>query len=170
MPRPSSPIDAAREKGLGVCGRQTGVPKLHRQRPRTAEPVARARRGLGSRLLVRGASCRPRKPGHIEALTSVPVDVNTYAGRPREADVLTVGGGPAGVTAAIAARQGGANVILLEGLDFTAGNSSPSSDNLLLGGTSVQEAAGIEDDAEAFYTWIMRQQRPDGLEFHELQV
>lgn len=81
-----------------------------------------------------------------------------------------MGGGPAGVTAAIAARQGGANVILLEGLDFTAGNSSPSSDNLLLGGTSVQEAAGIEDDAEAFYTWIMRQQRPDGLEFHELQV
>lgn len=77
-----------------------------------------------------------------------------------------MGGGPAGVTAAIAARQGGANVILLEGLDF----SSPSSDNLLLGGTSVQEAAGIEDDAEAFYTWIMRQQRPDGLEFHELQV
>lgn len=91
----------------------------------------------------------------IDALTNVPVDVDTYADRPREADVLVVGGGLAGATAAIAARQGGADVILLEALDFTAGNSSLSSGNLLLGGTSVQAAAGIEDDAETFYTWIM---------------
>lgn len=93
--------------------------------------------------------------GDLDALTSVPVAVDTYTDAPTTADVLIVGGGLAGATAAIAARQGGANVILLEALDFTAGNSSLSSGNLLLGGTSVQASAGIEDDADTFYNWIM---------------
>lgn len=40
----------------------------------------------------------------------------------REVDVLVVGGGPAGITAAIAAAEGGAKVMLAESKSFLGGN------------------------------------------------
>lgn len=93
--------------------------------------------------------------GDVAALEEAPVVVDTYEGKPTDADVVVVGGGLAGVCAAISAAQGGASVILLEALEFNAGNAALSTGTFLLGKTSIQEAAGIEDDTESFYEWIL---------------
>ena len=75
--------------------------------------------------------------------TAAPVDVE------KETDVVVVGGGIAGLAAALGAAESGANVILLEKAAFTGGASAASGGEILAAGTSVQAAAGIEDTAQS---------------------
>lgn len=81
----------------------------------------------------------------------------TYEDVPHAADVLIVGGGLAGSCAAIAAAQEGLSVIVLEALQFTAGNSSLSTGLFLLNGTSIQEANGDTETADEFCARVMEQ-------------
>lgn len=82
--------------------------------------------------------------------------LETYADKTHEADILVVGGGLAGVTAAISAAQNGGNVILLEQKEYLGGNSVLATGLFLLGGgTEIQKELGIEDDPDTFYAWIM---------------
>lgn len=73
-----------------------------------------------------------------------PVEDATY-----EADVVVVGGGLGGLSAAESAAESGAKVILLEKAGFTGGASASSGGEILAAGTSVQAAEGIEDSAQA---------------------
>ena len=93
--------------------------------------------------------------GDVEALENAPVTIDTYEGQPTEADIIVVGGGLAGLCCAISGAQNGANVILLEALEFNAGNAALSTGTFLLGNTSIQKAQGNEDDTESFYEWIL---------------
>lgn len=72
-----------------------------------------------------------------------------------DTDVVVVGAGLAGLSAAIKARESGAQVILVEKMSYTGGNSRLSTGVFLLGGTDIQKAAGIEDDKDGFYNFIM---------------
>lgn len=73
------------------------------------------------------------------------------------ADVLVVGGGMAGLSAAVKAAELGANVILFEQTDHTGGSSLYSSIGFINGaGTQMQADAGIEDSAELFYEDFVR--------------
>lgn len=76
---------------------------------------------------------------------------------PSSADVLVVGGGMAGLTAAVKASQLGATVILFEQTDHTGGSSLYSSDGFINGAcTQMQADAGIEDSPELFYEDFVR--------------
>ena len=95
--------------------------------------------------------CVEQAGGNVQALKSnrVHEEVNTEV-QQLDTDVLVVGGGLAGISAAIAARDNGANVILLEREAYLGGSSITSSGILHLGATDIQKAAGIEDTPEDF--------------------
>jgi len=68
-------------------------------------------------------------------------------------DVIVIGGGIAGLTAAIAAREAGASVALLEGRDQLGGSAALSGGEIYAAGTRFQRKAGIKDSAEDLYDY-----------------
>ncbi len=67
----------------------------------------------------------------------------------QQADIVVIGAGGAGMTAAIQAAQDGAtDVIILEKMPMTGGNTTRSTGGLNACETSYQEADGIEDSVE----------------------
>jgi fumarate reductase flavoprotein subunit len=66
-------------------------------------------------------------------------------------DVIVVGGGAAGLTAALSAQEAGANVRLLEGAAELGGATRMSAGMVMAAGTDVQRGLGLEDDAGDFY-------------------
>lgn len=87
-------------------------------------------------------------------LTAVSADETKVLIRePEYTDVLAIGGGAGGLSAAIAAAEVGADVILVEKLPFLGGNSA-------LSGGAITRAAMEGDregdmDADALYTFLM---------------
>jgi 3-oxo-5alpha-steroid 4-dehydrogenase len=72
-----------------------------------------------------------------------------------QADVLIVGSGAAGVSAAIEARAAGAGVLLLESLSRLGGASAMSGGVVYAGGgTALQKALGVDDSVEAMYDFL----------------
>jgi fumarate reductase flavoprotein subunit len=77
-------------------------------------------------------------------------------------DVIVVGGGAAGLSAALSAREHGARVLLVEAAGQTGGSTALSGGAFLAAGTSVQRAAGYEgDSAQEFYEFFMAVNRWD---------
>ncbi|MFN8147557.1 MAG: flavocytochrome c [Candidatus Nanopelagicales bacterium] len=78
--------------------------------------------------------------------------VLSETGRP---DVLVLGAGQAGLTAAVAAAQQGARVLVLEKLPHPGGSTAMSSGLTAYAGTDEQRALGIEDSPEALKADIL---------------
>ncbi len=73
-----------------------------------------------------------------------------------DADVIVVGAGGAGLSAAITAAENGASVIVLEKMNNTGGNTLISGGEMAAPGNWLQEEQGIEDDVERFFNDIMK--------------
>jgi succinate dehydrogenase/fumarate reductase flavoprotein subunit len=70
----------------------------------------------------------------------------------READVVVIGSGAAGLPAAIVAREAGASVIVVEAQPHIGGHAITSGGNLPLGGgTGYQKKYGIADSPDLFF-------------------
>src|SRR5690349_21696389 len=70
----------------------------------------------------------------------------------KEADIVVVGAGAAGLPAAIEAAEGGASVILIDANFDIGGHAMVSGGNVALGGgTSRQKKYGIEDSADLLF-------------------
>jgi succinate dehydrogenase/fumarate reductase flavoprotein subunit len=70
----------------------------------------------------------------------------------READIVVVGSGAAGLPAAIVAREAGASVIVIEAEADIGGHAITSGGNVPLGGgTSAQRKYGIEDSPDLLF-------------------
>ena len=70
-------------------------------------------------------------------------------------DVLVAGSGAAGVSAAIEARQAGAEVLLIESLARLGGSSAMSGGVIYAGGgTALQRALNVQDSVEDMYRFI----------------
>ncbi len=78
--------------------------------------------------------------------------VLSETGRP---DVLVLGAGQAGLTAAVAAAQQGARVLVIEKLAHPGGSTAMSSGLTAYAGTDEQRALGIEDTAESLKADIL---------------
>jgi fumarate reductase flavoprotein subunit len=72
-----------------------------------------------------------------------------------EVPVVVVGAGAAGLTAALAARDGGADVLLLERDENPRGSTSMSQGYVCAAGTKLQKEKGVEDGPDRFYADIM---------------
>lgn len=66
-------------------------------------------------------------------------------------DVVVVGSGGAGMSAAISAKDAGASVVLLEKMPVIGGNTAKSSAGMNASQTKFQEAEGIADSNDKFY-------------------
>jgi len=64
--------------------------------------------------------------------------------------IVVVGAGAAGLTAALAARDGGADVLILERDHTPAGSTAMSQSNIAAAGTRSQRSNGIDDSGEIF--------------------
>ncbi|GGL39680.1 FAD-dependent oxidoreductase [Nocardia jinanensis] len=80
-----------------------------------------------------------------------------------EFDVIVIGGGGAGLAAAVSAAEDGASVLLFESERELGGSTQLSAGLFTAAGTSVQRALGIEDSAEKFFQhymdlnqWVLR--------------
>jgi succinate dehydrogenase/fumarate reductase flavoprotein subunit len=71
----------------------------------------------------------------------------------KEADIVVVGAGCTGLTAAIQAAEAGASLILVEANFDVGGHAIVSAGNVALGGgTSAQKKAGIEDSPDLLFS------------------
>ncbi len=102
-----------------------------------------------------------------DALTQAGADINalstkeykgaTYEGQTIDTDVVVVGSGAAGISAAIEAAEGGAKVIVLEKLARNGGSTRTSSGMVVIGGSAFQAEAGINDSVQALEDyWLER--------------
>jgi fumarate reductase flavoprotein subunit len=74
----------------------------------------------------------------------------------RDYDVIVIGSGAAGLSAAVAAADSGASVLLVEGDTQVGGSSRLSGGHFYAAGTSVQEQAGVVGDtADAMFEHYM---------------
>ena len=86
-------------------------------------------------------------------------DVNHYD---VQTDVAVVGFGCAGASAAISAREAGAEVAILERAGGGGGTSANSGGFIYMGGgTALQKACGFEDSPEEMYKYLMASSGPE---------
>jgi len=71
-------------------------------------------------------------------------------------DVIVIGAGGAGLTAAITAADNGASVIVLEKMPIIGGNTLLSGGEYAAPGNWIQVEEGIEDSADKFYEDILK--------------
>ncbi len=74
---------------------------------------------------------------------------------PARVQVVVAGAGACGLTAALAARDAGAEVLILERDTTPRGTTSMSQGTICAAGTRMQRAAGIDDDPDTFFNDIM---------------
>lgn len=98
----------------------------------------------------------------LSACSSTPVEeINevTY-------DVIVIGGGAAGLAAAIEAGKSGASVVLLEKLPMLGGSTLLSGGIVYGTGYKIQEEAGIEDSVDALVAYWMERAENKANETH----
>ena len=96
--------------------------------------------------------------------TSRPCPLSDVPGWDLEADVLIVGFGAAGASAAIEAAESGASIALFEVASGSGGTSAMAGGDIYLGGnggTSAQRENGFEDKTEDFFRYMMMAGGPD---------
>jgi succinate dehydrogenase/fumarate reductase flavoprotein subunit len=94
----------------------------------------------------------PAGPAGPQGAPAIPV----IAEKELTCDVLVVGGGTSGFTAAVKAAQAGAKTIVIEKNPEIGGEGMVSGNNATLGGgTDYQKEAGIEDSPELFYEELL---------------
>ena len=72
-----------------------------------------------------------------------------------EADIAIIGGGGAGIPAAIEAGDAGAKIVLLEQADTLGGTAAISGGGCLIVGTPLQQSQGIHDTPDiAYEDWV----------------
>lgn len=91
-----------------------------------------------------------------EATTSTDTQTGTVDAKEEYADVVVIGAGGAGMSAAIAAKDAGASVVVLEKEAIAGGNTSRATGGMNASETKFQEAKGIKDTNDLFYEETMK--------------
>lgn len=71
-------------------------------------------------------------------------------------DVVIIGGGGAGLTAAVTAAENGAKVVVLEKMSTVGGNTAISGGEMAAPGNWLQKENGIEDSADLLYEDMLK--------------
>lgn len=86
----------------------------------------------------------------------IPVEAMTEAETEQTYDVVVVGAGGAGFSAALEAKNAGAEVVILEKMPTIGGNTLISGAEMNAANTWVQEKIGLEDSVELFFEDTMK--------------
>ncbi len=78
-----------------------------------------------------------------------------------QTDVLIIGGGPAGLAAAIEAKEAGADVIIVEKLDILSGNGKFDKDFYDMVNTKADKKAGLSRTADSLYEELIVRKTTD---------
>lgn len=81
---------------------------------------------------------------------------DAQANRSESADILIVGSGAAGFTAALSAADSGARIVIVEKMAVPGGNSQLAAGGMNAAGTPYQKAKGIQDNAELMFKDTMK--------------
>lgn len=101
------------------------------------------------------ADCADQAGADVEALKAKGLSEETAEDETIETEVLVVGSGIAGLSAAIEAAEAGAQVTLIEKMGTVGGASITCGGEVIGAGTALQKAQGIEDSQEALIQyWI----------------
>lgn len=73
-----------------------------------------------------------------------------------ETDLVVVGGGLAGFSAALTGAEQGLDVVLMEKMEVTGGSSAMSGGCLAFAGTDLQRENGIDDSSETLYQDLVK--------------
>lgn len=93
----------------------------------------------------------------MSALILVPSILVGCGGKKETADIVIIGAGGAGLSAAVQAKQDGVeNVVLLEKMPMVGGNTNRATGGLNAAETEQQKAKGIEDSIETMYEDTMK--------------
>jgi hypothetical protein len=109
-----------------------------------------AEKGLGRRSFLKGGALAGLAP----AMKAAPAGQAARTSRKwdKEADVVVIGSGAAGLPAAIIAKEAGASVIIVEANDDVGGHAAMCTGNIPLGGgTAAQKAGGIVDSPDLIF-------------------
>ena len=109
---------------------------------------------ITSKAIVAAVTEALKQAGADIAALSVKKDSSKTVGETKEytTDVVVIGGGGAGLAAAVSAHQNGAKVIVLEKMPRLGGNTILSGGAYNAVDTKRQTAQGIEDSVEKHYT------------------
>lgn len=92
---------------------------------------------------------------NVDTLKAVEVEKEAAKDETLDADVVIIGAGAAGMSAALEASNAGAKVIILEKQGIPGGATTLSGGKLLAAGTEYQVAAGFEGDTpEALFDYL----------------
>lgn len=78
-----------------------------------------------------------------------------------EADLIVIGGGGSGMSAALEASKAGAKVVILEKMNILGGNTIRSTGGYNAIGTDVQVAEGIDDNKEIYLKDVLKEDSTD---------
>lgn len=87
----------------------------------------------------------------VEALKNIKVEEIEIEATDREADIIIIGAGGAGMSAAVEAASAGKSVIIVEKMPIIGGNTNRATGGINAAETSIQEQEGIKDTVETFY-------------------
>ncbi len=105
------------------------------------------KKNIARRAFIKGAALAGLAPGAQAAQAT-----SAVRKWDREADVVVIGSGAAGLPASIIARENGASVIVVEANRDIGGHAAVCTGNIPLGGgTAAQKAAGIVDSPEILF-------------------
>lgn len=99
-------------------------------------------------ILAAVTDCLTQAGANIEELKTKVLDAVVLEDETIDTDVVVVGSGVAGLSAAVTAAEEGAKVILLEKMGSVGGASIACGGEVLAAGSEMQAAQGIEDTAE----------------------
>lgn len=110
------------------------------------------REAVKNALIEAGADAALLEDEIVEAENLEKIVVNKRVIKDREEfDVAIVGGGGAGLSAAITAAMGGAKVVLLEKMAAVGGNTLVSMGGVNIPGNDAQKVKNIEDSSELYF-------------------
>ena len=114
----------------------------------------------GNAIIAAVADAVAQAGGDPEML-KVPAEKAAAEDQVYDVDVVVVGAGAAGLSAAITAQEAGANVLLLEKGGLSGGSTVRSGGKILAAGTPWQEKQGYTDNADMMYEYLMSFDRDD---------
>lgn len=107
---------------------------------------------VSTEALLRAVTAALEKAGaDVEALKNVKAEDIEIEVKDREADIVIIGAGGAGMSAAVEAASLGKSVIIVEKMPIVGGNTNRATGGINAAETSIQEQEGIKDTVETFY-------------------